>query len=409
MLKRPLPPLASMAFEQYTGLIFPETEPKISERKHKKISVCEPHVGAEEIAYVSHVMETGWISSMGPAVRLFEEGFAEKIGTEFAVSCTNGTSALHLAVAALGIGPGDEVIMPTFTMIATVNAVLAVGATPVLVDCDESMNIDVHHLDQEVTENTRAILVVHIYGVPVNMRPIMDLAKKHNLWVIEDTAESHGAEYDGKVTGSIGDIGCFSLYANKMITTGEGGMITTNEPEIAARVRTLMNHAFSPERHFCHRLPGFNYRMTALQAALGRAQLVQWDMLIGKRMYIMERYEKNLKDLVPAIRFPQRNARFPVPVKQVCWMFGITVPRALKNRVRVLLADAGIETRNFFVPMHLQPVHYDRFKGQRYPMSEAFMERGFYLPSAVNLTDDDVDYISDSIRRALAKAREELK
>lgn len=409
MLKRPLPPLASMDFEAGLGLIFPETEPKVSTERHKKISVCEPHVGEVEKFYVDEVLQSGWISSMGPAVRLFEEEFAEKIGTKFAVSCTNGTAALHLAVAALGIGPGDEVIMPTFTMIATVNAVLTVGATPVLVDCDESMNIDVKRIKAAVTDRTVAILVVHIYGVPCNMYPIMDIAKKHNLWVIEDTAESHGAEYNGMVTGSIGDIGCFSLYANKMITTGEGGIVTTNNPEIAARVRTLMNHAFSTERHFCHRLFGYNYRMTALQAALGRAQVSQWDMLIGKRMDIMKRYEKNLKGLWPIVRVPQRNARFPVVVKRVCWMFGLTVPKDIKNRVRVLLAEAGVETRNFFVPMHLQPVHYNMFEGQRFPMAESFMERGFYLPSAVNLTDDDVDYISDAIHYAVVRAKMELK
>jgi len=336
---------------------------------------------------------------LGPAVRQFETEFAEKIGVRHAVSCTSGTAALHLAIAALGIGPGDEVILPTFTMVATLNAVLYCGATPVLLDADASFNLDVSQLQAAVTDRTRAIVVVHIYGMPCNMLAVNHVAKQHGLWVIEDVAESHGAKYDGKVTGSIGDIGAFSSYANKLITTGEGGMITTNEPELAERVRTLMNHAFSPERHFCHRFLGYNYRLTALQAALGRAQVARWDDLIGRRRLVQERYLQNLRG-VRAVDCG-RYYNFPSITRPVCWMFGVLVSRGIKNRVRRDLAMAGIETRNFFVPMHLQPVHYDRFKGQRYPRSEWLMECGFYLPSSASLTTDEVDYVSEKLLEAV--------
>lgn len=401
-LKRPLPAPASMDFENTLGLIFPDSEPLINTAVHSKISVCEPLIGSIEREYINCVARSGWVSSLGPEVKKYEAEFAEKIGTKYAISCSNGTAALHLSLAALGIGPGDEVIMPTFTMIATINAVLYCGATPVLIDADNNFNIDVSKIRAAITERTKVILAVHIYGCPCNMHAIRHVAKKYNLWVIEDVAESHGAVYDGMTTGSIGDIGTFSSYANKMITTGEGGMLTTNDPELSERIRTLMNHSFSPERHFCHRLLGFNYRLTALQAALGRAQVSQWDELIKKRMDVKERYLYNLKGN-PKIGLDHW-FRYSSLAKPICWMFGVLVDRSIKNRVRCDLAMAGIETRNFFVPMHLQPVHYERFKGQRYPKSEALMESGFYLPSSASLTSDEVDYVCRSLLVALGAA-----
>lgn len=390
-MRRAIPEKASMDFEKGLDLIFPDAEPKvISTENMKKISVCEPLIGDIEREYVKNVMDSGWVSSLGPEVKKFEKEFASKIGVDYAISCTSGTAALHLALVALGIGPGDEVIVPAFTMIATVSAVLYCGATPILVDADENMNIDVDQIESKINPNTKCILPVHIYGYPCNMGKIMKLANKYNLWVVEDVAESHGASYDGKMTGAIGDIGIYSSYANKIITTGEGGILTTNEPELAERVRTLMNHAFSPERHFCHRLEGFNYRLTALQAALGRAQLTQWDELIDVRRRLRNRYIRNLSKCT-LIDIP--NIENGEGIAQVCWMFGVTVDRAKKNIIRKLLADKGIETRNFFVPMHLQPVHYKRFEGQRYPEAEKFMEIGFYLPSSAVITDDEIDYI----------------
>ena len=405
-LSERLEPKASMDFEKKLGLIFPEAEPivkKIPVEKRsfdkEKISVCEPSLTELENAYVSKVMKSKWISSMGPEVKLFEKEFAEKIGTKYAISCTSGTTALHLALAALNVKPGDEVIISTFTMIATINAVLYCGGTPVLVDADENMNMNVRQLEKKITRRTVGILPVHIYGEPCNMDEILRIANKHKLFVVEDVAESHGAKYKGKTLGSIGDIGCFSFYSNKIIAIGEGGILTTNHEELAERIRTKMNHSFSPERHFCHRLVGFNYRMTALQAAVGRAQLVRWDEILNKKRELRRRYIKNLQPVayVHPLEIPNLSTIDDIFMESVCWMFGVLVPKGIKNRVRVELANRGIETRNFFVPMHLQPVYYKRFKRQRYPVSESLMERGFYLPSAIDLTPKEIDYVCENL------------
>jgi len=404
MLRRSIPEKASMDFEENLGLVFPDTEPDIIEIPKEKrpmgkrqVPVCEPFIGDLERKYVKNVMDSRWVSSLGPEVKKFENEFANKVGVKYAVSCTSGTTALHLALAALGIKEGDEVIVPTFTMIATISAILYCGATPVLVDADEYLNMDVKQIEKKITNKTKCILPVHIYGYPCEMDEILRIADKYNLWIVEDVAESHGSYYKRKMTGSIGDIGIYSAYANKIITTGEGGMLTTNEREIAERIRTLMNHAFSPERHFCHRLLGFNYRLTALQAALGRAQLAQWDKLIMKRLWMRSEYIQNLKHnkhiVIPNLT-PETH------VSAVCWMFGILLdPRdgKKKNEVRRMLAERGIETRNFFVPMHLQPVHYERFKGERYPKSEYLMEAGFYLPSSVTLSVEEIDYVCENL------------
>jgi len=399
---------ASMEFEKKLGLVFPEPEPEIKEipknkrpSDRKRIPVCWPSITALEKEYVFRVVNDGWVSSLGPEVKKFEKEYAEKFGVKYAISCTNGTEALHLAVASLGIGPGDEVILPTFTMVASINSVLYMGATPILVDADDHLNIDVKQIEQKITKNTKAIMPVHIYGCPCDMTEIMRLAKKYNLRVIEDVAESHGSFYKGKITGSIGDVGCYSFYANKIITCGEGGMLTTNNEELAERIRTLMNHAFSLERHFCHRLVGFNCRMTALQAALGRAQLKRFDKILAKKEQLRNRYIQNLR-ISPRIYIPNRDPE--EGIKSVCWMFGVQiiedyfpVKGNIKNKVRNLLAKRGIETRNFFVPMHLQPIQYKRFEGQRYPISESLMESGFYLPSAVDLNVDEIDYVCEHL------------
>lgn len=403
-----LPEKASMEFEKKLGLVFPDSEPEIKEipknkrpSDRKTIPVCWPSITDLEKEYVFRVVNDGWVSSLGPEVKKFEKEYAEKFGVKYAISCTNGTEALHLAVASLGVGPGDEVILPTFTMVASINSILYVGATPVLVDADGRLNIDVRQIEQKITKNTKAIMPVHIYGYPCNMDEIMRIAKKYNLRVIEDVAESHGALYKGKITGSIGDVGCYSFYANKIVTCGEGGMLTTNNKELAERIRTLMNHAFSPERHFCHRFIGYNCRMTAMQAALGRAQLKRFDEILEKKEQLRSRYIQNLS-ISPRIFIPNQ-----VPeegIKPVCWMFGVQiiencfpVKGDIKNKVRNLLAKKGIETRNFFVPMHLQPIQYKRFGGQRYPASERLMESGFYLPSAVDLNGDEIDYVCEHL------------
>ena len=405
-----LPDKASMEFEKELGLVFPDTEPEVREIPVEKrpigkakINVCEPYIGNLEKKYIRNVVESGWVSSLGPEVKKFEKEYADVMEVNYAISCTSGTSALHLCLAAFGIGPGDEVITPTFTMIASTNAIIYCGATPVLVDADDHLNIDVNKIENKITKKTKVIMPVHIYGFPCELNKIVEIANKYNLLIVEDVAESHCAYYKGKMVGGFGDISAYSMYANKLLTTGEGGMITTNDEEVAERVRTLMNHAFSPERHFCHRLLGFNYRMTALQAALGRAQLLKLKEMIEKRIMMRNAYIRNLEGEkhIIVINHPHES-----DISPTCWMFGVMLtPRdgVKKNLVRKMLADKGIETRNFFVPMHLQPVHYERFKGQRYPRAEEYMEVGFYLPSATEITMSEIDYISENLIKIVNK------
>ncbi|MCK4648321.1 DegT/DnrJ/EryC1/StrS family aminotransferase, partial [bacterium] len=245
--------------------IIPGPEPKMK----VKIPVCEPKLEGNELKYVTECIKTNWISSRGDYIEKFEKMFSKCCGARYGIACTSGTTALHLALASLDIGKGDEVIIPAFTMIATANAITYTGARMVLVDSEpKTWNIDPEKIERKISKRTRAIIPVHTYGHPANMDKILALAKKYDLFIIEDACEAHGAEYKGRRIGSLGDVACFSFYANKIITTGEGGMLTTNNKEIAQRARTLRNYAFSQERHFWHKYLGFNYRMTNLQAAI---------------------------------------------------------------------------------------------------------------------------------------------
>ena len=326
------------------------TEPELGS---KIIPVCEPTLGGNELKYVSDCIETNWISSAGKYITRFEEQFAQKSGAKHGIACANGTVALHLALATMGIGPGDEVILPTFTMIATMNAVAYTGATPVLIDSElGTWNMDVAQLESKITSRTKAIIPVHTYGHPVDMDRVMEAARKHKLYVIEDAAEAHGAEYKGRKIGSIGDATCFSFYANKIITTGEGGMVLTNDDETAKIARNLRDHAFSEERHFWHKYLGYNYRMTNLQAAVGLAQTERFAELIECRRNNAKIYSALLKD-VPGLTLPPEAPT----VKNVFWMYGVMVQPEFglnRDQLRERLAKRGIETRAFFVPMHLQ-------------------------------------------------------
>ncbi len=245
------------------------------------IPVCEPTLGGNELKYVQQAIETNWISSAGKFIRDFEARFADYCGTQYGIACANGTVAMHLAMATLGLEPGDEVIIPTFTMVATINAVSYCGAKPVLVDMEPTYwQMDTEQVASKITPRTRAIVPVHIYGHPTDMDPLREVADRHGIMVIEDAAEAHGAEYKGRRAGGLGDAAGFSFYGNKIITTGEGGMITTDNKEIARLAWNLRDHAFSTERHFWHKFIGFNYRMTDLQAAVGLAQLEQIDRFV---------------------------------------------------------------------------------------------------------------------------------
>ena len=368
------------------------------------IPVSDPKLDGNELRYLTQCIQSNWISSAGRFVREFEEAFAAAVGCRFGVACANGTTALHLALATLGIGEGDEVVIPTFTMIATPNAVRYTGATPALVDAErETWNLDVGRLEAAISPRTRGIVLVHTYGHPVDMDPLLELCERRGPWVVEDAAEAHGARYKGRPAGSLGRAASFSFYANKIVTTGEGGMVTTNDLEIARLARRLRDHAFSDERHFWHKHLGFNYRMTNLQAAVGLAQTERLEEFV-------EIHRAN------ALRYARRLARLPgltLPVERpwarnVYWMFGVVVEDAFgitRDELRRRLARRGIETRTFFIPIHLQPIYYKAFKGQRFPVAEELCQRGLYLPSGATLTEVEVSVVCEAVAEARRERR----
>ncbi len=403
---------AELSLEEMGDLaaIIPASDPEVKlryraipsfeeETRRAIIPVCEPTLGGNEMKYVQQAIETNWISSAGSFIRDFEAMFAEACGTRYGIACANGTVAMHLALATLGLEPGDEVILPTFTMIATINAVTYCGATPVLVDQEpDYWQMDVNKVAEKITPRTKAIIPVHIYGHPVDMDPLMALAQEHGIAVIEDAAEAHGGEYKGRRCGGLGDAAGFSFYGNKIITTGEGGMITTNNREIAKLAWNLRDHAFSTERHFWHKFVGFNYRMTNLQAAVGLAQAEQLDKFVAARRRNAADYSSRLHD-IPGITTPPE-AEW---AKNVYWMYGILVDQAAygmnRDQLRHALAEHGVETRTFFIPMHCQPIYWEMFKGQRYPVAEALCRDGFYLPSASSLSLEEIEYVAGVIRQ----------
>lgn len=381
--------------------LIPGPDPKLKPHPEtgRIVPVADPRLDGNELRYLTECIESNWISSAGPFVGRFEEQFAEAVGCQFGVACANGTVALHLALATLGIGPGDEVIVPAFTMIATPNAVSYTGATPVLVDASlNDWNLNADHIEEKITERTKAIVVVHTYGRPVEMNKILEVAHKHELLVIEDAAEAHGAIYHGKRIGSLGDIATFSFYANKIITTGEGGMLTTNDPEIARVARKLRDHAFSHERHFWHEYLGFNYRMTNLQAAVGLAQTERLEDLVETRRVNAALYSDALCS-IPGLVLPSEDAN----ARSVYWMYGLLIEDQFgcsRDELRARLAGLGIETRTFFIPIHFQPVYFKRFRGQRYPVAEHLCQRGLYLPSGSSLTPADIEIVAKGISEA---------
>jgi perosamine synthetase len=364
------------------------------------IPVCEPTLGGNELKYVQQAIETNWISSAGGFIRDFEARFAAFCGAQYGIACANGTVAMHLALATLGLEPGDEVLIPTFTMIATANAVTYCGAKPVLVDMEPNYwQMDINQVEAKLTPRTKAIVPVHIYGHPTDMDPLMTLAQKHGLLVVEDSAEAHGAEYKTRRCGGLGDAAGFSFYGNKIITTGEGGMVTTNNREIAKLAWNLRDHAFSHERHFWHKFVGFNYRMTNLQAAVGLAQVEQMERFIENRRHNAAEYSCRLST-IPGITTPPQAPW----AKNVYWMYGILVDEQAygmnRDQLRRVLAENGIETRTFFIPMHCQPIYWEAYKGQRYPVAEQLCRDGFYLPSASSLSLSEIEYITGVIRDA---------
>jgi perosamine synthetase len=262
--------------------------------------------------------------------------------------------------------------------------------------------MDINQLADKITSRTKAVMPVHIYGHPVDMDPILELSEKHGFFVLEDAAEAHGAEYKGRRAGGLGHAGAFSFYANKIITTGEGGMITTNDEKLTRLTHNLRDHAFSNERHFWHKFMGFNYRMTNMQAAVGVAQTEQLETFVENRRRNAALYTELIKDIPGIVTPPESEA-----VKNVFWMYSILVKDEFgmtRDRLRGYLAQHGIETRTFFIPMHLQPIYYNMFKGQRYPVAEMLCERGFYLPSASSLTENQIRYVASIVQQAYQEA-----
>ena len=396
--------------------IIPGPEPELQVTMHpiprfksaprpRIIPVCEPTLTGNELKYVTQCIETNWISSAGRFVDEFEAAFAAACGTRYGIACANGTIALHLALATLGLQPGDEVIIPTFTMIATANAVTYLGARPVLVDSElETWNLDIDQVEAKITPRTRAIIPVHTYGHPVDMDALNQIADRHGLWVIEDAAEAHGARCRGRPVGSLGAAAAFSFYGNKIITTGEGGMITTDHEQLARLAWNLRDHAFSTERHFWHKLLGFNYRMTNLQAAVGLAQTEQLDQFVASRRAHAALYTEKLRRLPGLVTPPEAEW-----ATNVYWMYGILVDERefglTRDELRRALARRGIETRTFFIPMHCQPIYFQQYKGERYPRAELLCRRGMYLPSASSLAPSDIEYIVGAIEEARRERR----
>lgn len=363
-----------------------------------RIPVAEPNLGEKELSYVSECILTGWVSSAGKFVTKFEEMFAEFCGTKYAIATSNGTTALHLALLSLDIGPGDEVIVPTFSFIASANAVVYTGATPVFVDSEKhTWNINPELIEAAITPKTKAIMPVHIYGNPANMNDILDIAKRYNLAVIEDAAEAHGARYNNKVVGSIGDIGTFSFYGNKIVTTGEGGMVVTNREDLAHKIRILRDHGMSRERRYWHPVLGFNYRLTNIQAALGVAQMEKIETILGARQQLAQIYDNGLKDISGITTL----SVYPNS-QNVCWLYSILIDEKLvgktRNDVMNALKNYGIDTRPLFPPIHTQPIYAT---GQSMPVAEALARNGLSLPSSTKLSQSDLNHVIVALHESI--------
>jgi perosamine synthetase len=376
------------------------------------IPVNEPVFGEREAEYTAECIRTGWVSSAGRFIEEFEQRWAAFCGMKYGVAVNNGTSALELAVETLDLKPGDEVIMPAFTIISCALAVVRNGGVPVVVDSDPvAFGLDIDQLEARITPRTRAIMPVHIYGHPVDMDPVRAIATKHGLVIIEDAAEVHGAEYlagrDGiapqwRRCGSLGDISTFSFYANKLITTGEGGMALTNDAAVAERMRSHRNLCFRPERRFFHTELGNNFRLTNLQAAVGVAQLERVDAIVERKRWMGHRYTAQLGGV--------RHLQLPVEqpwARAVYWMYAVVLDAASgmnADEFASRLKAEGVETRPFFLGMHEQPVLQQRglFGGEHYPVAERIARQGLYLPSGLALTEAQIDQVSAAVRRVLA-------
>ncbi len=364
------------------------------------IPVNTPLLNGNEEKYLLECIRTGWISSEGPFIKEFEDKFSSYVNRKHGIAVANGSAALDVAVQALQLSPGDEVIMPTFTIISPAQSVVKAGLVPVLVDSDpETWNMNVEQIESKITSKTKAIIVVHIYGLPVDMDPVLALCKKNGLLLIEDAAEMHGQTYNGKVCGSFGDISIFSFYPNKHITTGEGGMIVCDSDHLADRCRKLRNLAFEPQgRRFIHFELGWNYRMTNMQAALGLAQLERIDEHIEKKRRTGKMYQEGLTSL-KGFQFPKIKTEYS---ENIFWVYALVGDsQELCESTVAKLAAEKIGTRPFFWCMHEQPVFLEMglFKNEKYPVAEKLARNGFYLPSGLGLSDEDIRTVISTMKK----------
>ena len=363
-----------------------------------RITVAQPKLSGNERRYVLDCLDTTWISSIGKYISAFEDTFAKFCSVKHAVATNNGTTALHLALIALGLKPGEEVIIPTVTYIATANAVTYCGATPVFVDvCADTMNIDPRDIERKITTKTRGIIPVHLYGHPADMDAINQIARKHNLWVVEDAAEAHGAEVFGNKVGGLGACATFSFFGNKIVTTGEGGMITTNSDNLADKLRLYRGQGVDPNRRYWFTVVGFNYRMTNIQAAIGLAQMEEIENDIAGRKTLAAWYAEALNGLQDRIVLPSQ-ANWAT---HVFWMYTIFLRKGGENErdtVMRRLDEMGIETRPVFYPMHILPPYLET---STYPVADLWSQRGINLPTHQDLTKEDVNRISESLAKIL--------
>jgi perosamine synthetase len=372
---------------------------------HEFIPVNQPVLGGKEKEYLARCIDTGWISSEGPAVQEFEEKLAERVGRRYGIAVSNGSTALDLAVRALKLPEGSEVIMPSFTIISCAAAIVRAGLKPVLVDAEpRTWNMDVRQLESKLTARTRAIMVVHIYGMPTDMDPVMAFANAHDLRIIEDAAEMHGQTYRGRACGSFGKVSAFSFYPNKHITTGEGGMVVTDEGEVAETCRSLRNLAHSPQRRFVHEELGFNYRLTNLQAALGLAQLERLDETVAKKREMGRLYNTHFQAMKELQIAPERLDY----ADNIYWVYGMvleaTVPMDAEHMMK-RLAELNVGTRPFFWGMHEQPVFRKMgwYGNERLPVTERIARRGFYVPSGLGITEEQQLRVVEAVKHALAR------
>jgi perosamine synthetase len=372
------------------------------------IPVNEPLLTGNELKYVTECIQTGWISSAGKFINEFESGWASYCGKKYGIAVSNGTTALDVAVHCLGLKPGDEVILPSFTIISCALAVMKNGGVPILVDCDKNTwSMDPAQVQERITPKTKAIMPVHIYGHPVEMDPLLDLAEDHHLVIIEDAAEAHGAEYYSKRSrswqrcGSFGTFSCFSFYANKLITTGEGGMVLTDDENLAKKALAYRDLCFQPQKRFYHEHLGNNYRLTNMQAALGVAQIERIEEIIAKKRWMAQEYFRYLKDL-PGLQLPAEEKW----ARSVYWMYGLVLSEEYgmnNTEFAKRLLGKGVDTRPFFIGMHEQPALKKRglFNSEKYPVTERIARQGLYLPSGLTLTDEQIQQVSSAVYEVL--------